>query len=126
MPTSFRARSFRRSPVSPGLFLASAVLLLLGSGAGCARSEAPPPPIEAKVDGHWLQPLAHGSQLVPCGHGHHAWVWSPNRAGFWLVDAEGRESVIEGLGDAFGQTPAPGSVCPQDVGTDPTASSNWP
>ncbi|HYO72338.1 MAG TPA: hypothetical protein VEU33_40330, partial [Archangium sp.] len=75
------------------------MLLWLGSGTGCARSEAPPPPIEAKVEGHWLQPLAHGSQLVPCGHGHHAWVWSPNRAGFWLVDAEGRESVIEGLGD---------------------------
>ncbi|KFA92231.1 hypothetical protein Q664_16780 [Archangium violaceum Cb vi76] len=75
------------------------MLLWLGSVTGCARSEAPPPPIEAKVEGHWLQPLAHGSQMVPCGHGHHAWVWSPNRAGFWLVDAEGRESVIEGLGD---------------------------
>ncbi|MFE8604633.1 NACHT domain-containing protein [Archangium violaceum] len=99
MTTSFRARSFPRSPVSPGLLLASAVLLWLGSVTGCARSEAPPPPIEAKVEGHWLQPLAHGSQMVPCGHGHHAWVWSPNRAGFWLVDAEGRETVIEGLGD---------------------------
>ncbi|REG27962.1 hypothetical protein ATI61_109304 [Archangium gephyra] len=99
MTTSFRARSFPRSPVSPGLLLASAVLLWLGSVTGCARSEAPPPPVEAKVEGHWLQPLAHGSRMVPCGHGHHAWVWSPNRAGFWLVDAEGRESVIEGLGD---------------------------
>ncbi|AKI99494.1 Hypothetical protein AA314_01121 [Archangium gephyra] len=75
------------------------MLLWLGSVTGCARSEAPPPPVEAKVEGHWLQPLAHGSRMVPCGHGHHAWVWSPNRAGFWLVDAEGRESVIEGLGD---------------------------
>ncbi|WPB76566.1 hypothetical protein KYC5002_47215 [Archangium violaceum] len=101
MTTSFRARSFPRSPVSPGLLLASAVLLWLGSVTGCARSEAPPPPIEAKVEGHWLQPLAHGSQMVPCGHGHHAWVWSPNRAGFWLVDVEGRETVIEGLGDKY-------------------------
>ncbi|WP_329733720.1 hypothetical protein [Archangium sp.] len=75
------------------------MLLWLGGVAGCARSEAPPPPLEAKVEGHWLQPLAHGSQLVPCGHGHHAWVWSPNRAGFWLVDAEGHQSAIEGFED---------------------------
>jgi hypothetical protein len=99
MTTSFRAWSFRRSPVSPGLFLASVVLLWLASMVGCARSEAPPPPVEAKVEGHWLQPLAHGSQLVPCGHGHHAWVWSPERPGLWLVDPDGREHVIEGLGD---------------------------
>jgi hypothetical protein len=99
MTTSFRARSFPRSPVSPGLLLASAVLLWLGSVTGCARSEAPPPAIEAKVEGHWLQPLAHGSKMVPCGHGHHAWVWSPNRAGFWLVDKDGREHAIEGVGD---------------------------
>ncbi|WP_375769886.1 hypothetical protein NR798_03080 [Archangium gephyra] len=99
MTTSFRARSFRRSPVSPGLLLASAVLLLLGSAAGCARSEAPPPPVEAKVEGHWLQPLANGSQMEPCGHGGHAWVWTPGRAGFWLVDEAGREQAIEGVGD---------------------------
>ncbi|MFY0563092.1 hypothetical protein ACN28E_04560 [Archangium lansingense] len=75
------------------------MLLLLGSVAGCARSEAPPPPVEARVEGYWLQPLANGSRMAPCSHGHHAWAWSPGRAGLWLVDEEGREHAIEGFGD---------------------------
>ncbi|MGZ3461092.1 MAG: hypothetical protein ACXU86_21605, partial [Archangium sp.] len=99
MTTSPRAWSLRRSPLPPGLFLASAVLLLLGGVAGCARSEAPPPPVEAQVEGYWLQPMARGSRLVPCGHGPHAWVWTPGRAGLWLVDAEGRELVSEAFSD---------------------------
>jgi hypothetical protein len=70
------------------------VLLLLGGVAGCARSEAPPP-VEAEVEGYWLQPIPRGSRMVPCGHGHHAWVWTAGRAGLWLVDAEGRELMPE-------------------------------
>ncbi|HYO53923.1 hypothetical protein [Archangium sp.] len=99
MTTSPRAWFFRRSPTPPGLFLVSAVLLLLGSVAGCARSDAPPPPVEARVEGYWLQPIPRGSRMVPCGHGHHAWVWTPGRAGLWLVDAEGRELVSEAFSD---------------------------
>jgi len=84
-----------RSPLTrlppSSLLLVSAALLLLGGVAGCARSEAPPPSVEARVEGHWLQPLSRGSRLVPCGHDHHVWSWTPGRAGLWLVDGEGRE-----------------------------------
>jgi hypothetical protein len=99
MTTSSRARSSRRSLIPPGLFLASAVLLLLGSVAGCARSEAPPPPVESRVEGHWVRPLPRGSRMAPCAHGSHAWVWTPGRAGLWLVDADGGELVSEALSD---------------------------
>ncbi|MFL5357965.1 hypothetical protein [Archangium sp.] len=99
MTISSRARSSRWSLMAPGLFLTSAVLLLLGSVAGCARSEAPPPPVEAHVEGHWLQPIPRGSRMVACAHGSHAWVWTPGRAGLWLVDAEGHALVSEALSD---------------------------
>jgi hypothetical protein len=57
----------------------------------------PPPPVEAAVEGYWLRPIARGSRLVPCGHGVHAWVWTPGRAGLGLVDGEGRELGPERL-----------------------------
>ncbi|WNG43250.1 hypothetical protein F0U60_03415 [Archangium minus] len=99
MTPSSRTRSFRRGLLPPGLFLTSAVLLLLGSMAGCARSEAPPPPTEARIEGHWLQPLPRGSRMVSCGHGPHVWLWMPERSGLWLVDADGRELVSEVFSD---------------------------
>lgn len=78
-------------------WLASAVLLGLGA-AGCARHEAPPPPVETEVVGYWLQPFARGSRLEPCGHGQHVWVWTPGRAGLTLVDAEGRSLATVNVG----------------------------
>ncbi len=102
MTTSSRARSFRRSLFPQGPLLASAVLLLLASVAARAQSEAPPPPVEAEVEGYWLKPIARGSEIVPCGHGHHAWVWTPGRVGLRLVDAEGRELTSVSFGDKTG------------------------
>jgi hypothetical protein len=99
MTTSFRGRSFRRSLIPSGPLLASAVLLLLGSVVACARSDAPPPSVEAEVEGYWLRPISRGSRMVPCGHGQHAWGWTPGRSGLWLVDAEGRELVATHFGD---------------------------
>ncbi len=98
MTTSSRARSFRRSPTPSRLLLTSAVLLLAGVVA-CARSEAPPPPVEAEVEGYWLRPVSRGSRMVPCGHGQHVWGWTPGRPGLWLVDAEGRELAAMHFGD---------------------------
>jgi hypothetical protein len=90
-PTPRARPSRQRLPVA-GLLLVSASLLLLGGLSGCARSDAAAPPsVEARVEGHWLRPMSRGSRLVPCGHGHHVWVWTPGRAGLWLVDGEGRE-----------------------------------
>ncbi|WP_257462088.1 hypothetical protein [Archangium lipolyticum] len=81
MTTPPLARSFRRS----------LLLLLLASVAACARSEEPPPPIEAEVEGYWLKPIPRGRQMVPCGHGSHAWGWTPDQAGLWLVDGSGHQ-----------------------------------
>jgi hypothetical protein len=75
------------------------VLLLLVSVAACARSEAPPLPVEAEVEGYWLKPIARGNKLVPCGHGTHAWGWTPGQAGLWLVDESGRQLFPEVLSD---------------------------
>ncbi|PTL84648.1 hypothetical protein [Vitiosangium sp. GDMCC 1.1324] len=99
MMTSSRARSPRRSLIPPGFFLATAVLLLLEGMAGCARSDTPPPPVEAQVEGYWLRPIPRGSRMVPCGHGSHAWVWTPGRDGLWLVDADGRELLSKSFSD---------------------------
>ena len=99
MTTSSRARSFRRSLFPQEPLFASAMLLLLASVVACARSEAPPPPVEAEVEGYWLQPISRGSRMVPCGHGQHVWGWTPGRTGLWLVDAEGRELASMSFGD---------------------------
>ncbi len=82
----------RRGCLLP-LRLASAVLLLLGGVASCARSEAPSP-VEAEVEGYWLQSVTRANHLVACGHGQHAWAWREGRAGLWLVDAEGVEKPL--------------------------------
>ncbi|QRN96742.1 hypothetical protein JRI60_48500 [Archangium violaceum] len=89
MTTPPLAWSFRRSLFPKGPLLASAVLLLLASVAARARSEEPPPPIDAEVEGYWLKPIPRGSQMVPCGHGSHAWGWTPDQAGLWLVNESG-------------------------------------
>jgi hypothetical protein len=93
MTAALRAWLHRWSllPLHPRV--ASAVLLLLGGVAACARSEAPPA-VEAEVEGYWLQSITRADQLVACGHGQHAWGWRANRAGLWLVDAEGVEKPL--------------------------------
>ncbi|WP_434385841.1 hypothetical protein [Melittangium boletus] len=98
-----------RTPSALGPLLVSAVLLVL---AGAARGEAPPPGPTATLEGHWLRPFARGTRLAPCAHGLHAWVWTPQRAGLALVDADGREVASVGLG---GQNPWDEDVWVVDV-----------
>ncbi|EPX59695.1 hypothetical protein D187_002439 [Cystobacter fuscus DSM 2262] len=74
------------------------MLLGLVGGAGCARSEQAPTPVEASVEGYWVRPFSRASRLEPCGHGNHVWAWTPQRAGLGLVDADGGELAVK-LGD---------------------------
>jgi hypothetical protein len=93
MTAASRAWLHRWSLLPLHLRLASAVLLLLGGVAACARSEAPPT-VEARVEGYWLQSVSRANHLVACGHGQHAWAWREGRPGLWLVDAEGVEKAL--------------------------------
>jgi hypothetical protein len=98
MKTSPRTGLTWRSLLRRAPWLASAVLLGLVGGAGCARSEQAPASVEASVEGYWVRPFSRASRLEPCGHGNHVWAWTPQRAGLGLVDADGGELAVK-LGD---------------------------